>query len=31
MLQRWTPDTLQHQVLIGFDPALASVLEAVPA
>ena len=31
MLQRWTPETLQHQVLIGFDPALASVLEAVPA
>ncbi len=31
MLQRWTPETLQHQVLSGFDPALASVLEAVPA
>jgi hypothetical protein len=31
MLQRWTPETLQQQVLSGFDPALASVLEAVPA
>ena len=31
MLQRWTPETLQQQVLIEFDPALASVLEAVPA
>jgi len=31
MLQRWTPETLQQQVLIGFDPALATVLEAVPA
>jgi predicted Zn-dependent peptidase len=31
MLQRWTPETLQQQVLSGLDPALASVLEAVPA
>ena len=31
MLRRWSPETLRQQVLVGFNPAQAMVLEAVPA